>query len=271
MFTTRIGLVAALLLACAPAHPQGRRDVAMVIVYDNNPFDRKLDTAWGFACLITGTEKTILFDTGGDGRILLSNMRKLGLKPASVDIVVLSHIHGDHTGGLAAFLKANGKVTVYVPRSFPRAFKQTAIEAGAKVVDVHEPAEICRSVHSTGELGAGLKEQALVIRTARGLVVVTGCAHPGVVQMVKRAREALREDVHLVLGGFHLGGTSARGIRQIIADLRAQKVQKTAPVHCSGDLARQLLQREYQDDFILGGVGKTIRIPNAFPPPNPPK
>ena len=257
--------------SCAPPQPKARRDLTMTIVYDNNPYDKKLETKWGFGCLITGTEKTILFDTGGDGKTLLSNMRKLGLRPASVDIVVLSHIHGDHTGGLSQFLHANSNVTVYMLRSFPGEFKRAVVETGAKVVEVHEPAGICRRVHTTGEVGKWIKEQALVIETAEGLVVVTGCAHPGIVEMVRRAREVLRKDVYLVLGGFHLGGMSAGRIGKLIGELRAEKVQKTAPVHCSGDLARKLFGQEYKDDFILGGVGKTIRIEDAFPPPSPPK
>ena len=92
----------------------------MTIVYDNNRFDPRLRTAWGFSCVVRGLEKTILFDTGGDGRTLLGNMTQLGIEPAEVDIVVLSHIHGDHTGGLERFLEKNPRVIVYSPDACPQ-------------------------------------------------------------------------------------------------------------------------------------------------------
>ena len=100
-----------------------RYDLTVTVVYDNNPYKEGLETAWGFSCLITGSEKTILFDTGGDGSSLLGNMEKLAIEPDSIDTVVLSHIHGDHTGGLHSFLEKNHEITVYLPKSFPKRFR----------------------------------------------------------------------------------------------------------------------------------------------------
>lgn len=77
-----------------------------------------------FSCLIEGLDKTILFDTGGNGDILLANMQRLGLDPEDVDAVVLSHIDADHTGGLGAFLARNPDVTVYMPESLPASFQR---------------------------------------------------------------------------------------------------------------------------------------------------
>ena len=74
------------------------------IVYNNVPYKSGLETGWGFACQIEGLNKTVLFDTGGNGDILLSNMQRLGLDPESIEIIVLSHIHSDHTGGLGDLL-----------------------------------------------------------------------------------------------------------------------------------------------------------------------
>jgi len=81
----------------APSQKQAtdQNDIQITVVYDNNPFDQRLQTAWGFACLIEGTEKTVLFDTGENGGILLSNMLKLAIKPIQVDTVVISHAHHD--------------------------------------------------------------------------------------------------------------------------------------------------------------------------------
>jgi len=125
-----------------------------------------------------------------------------------LDVVVLSHIHGDHTGGLAGFLKENHHVTVYALQSFPESIKQTVRRVGAKLVEVHVPVQICENVYSTGELGAEIREQSLVVETNRGVIVITGCAHPGIVCIVEQARELRGRPVYLVLGGFHLSSAS---------------------------------------------------------------
>ncbi len=82
----------------------GVNNLAITVTYDNNPCKQGLETAWGFSATFTGAEKTILLDTGG-GRSLLDNMEKSAIEPDSIDVVVLSHIHGDHTGGLGSFLE----------------------------------------------------------------------------------------------------------------------------------------------------------------------
>ena len=234
--------------------------MTITIVYDNNGYDPRLSTAWGFGCVLEFGDHTILFDTGGDAPTLLGNMDKLGLDPRRIEAVVLSHIHGDHTGGLGGLLAIHNDVAVYVPHAFPTRFKAQVQATGATLVEVSEPMEILPGVYTTGELGKGIVEQALVARSAQGLVVITGCAHPGIVRMVEQAQEVGKDDIHLVLGGFHLGGAGKAQIGRIIADFRRLEVQKVAPCHCTGDRARAMFAREYGDDYILNGVGWEISI-----------
>jgi 7,8-dihydropterin-6-yl-methyl-4-(beta-D-ribofuranosyl)aminobenzene 5'-phosphate synthase len=235
--------------------------LTITIVYDNNAYDPRLKTAWGFSCLIEYRGQVILFDTGGDSPTLLANMDMLGIDPSRIEAVVLSHIHSDHTGGLSGLLPMAGDgLTVFVPRSFPEGSKE-AVRTRAQLVEVHESREVGQEVYTTGELGTGIIEQSLAVRTDEGLVVVTGCAHPGIVEVVRKAKALSGDEVYLVLGGFHLGGKSRKEIEGILSEFRRLGVRKVAPCHCTGDQAIGMLRQEYGEDFIQAGVGKVIRVP----------
>jgi 7,8-dihydropterin-6-yl-methyl-4-(beta-D-ribofuranosyl)aminobenzene 5'-phosphate synthase len=236
--------------------------LTLTIVYDNNEYDPCLETKWGFSCLIEGFEKTFLFDTGADSATLLSNVKKLKLDPAEIDVIVLSHIHGDHVGGLSGFLEENSDVIVYLPQSFPGSFKDMVKSFGAQVEEVSEAKELFTGVYTTGELDNGIEEQSLIVATSQGLVVITGCAHPGVVNIVRKAKDMLAEKpVCLVIGGFHLAGTATIQIESVIEGFRQLGVRKVAPCHCSGDETRRLFRQEYGEDYIDSGASKIITLP----------
>jgi 7,8-dihydropterin-6-yl-methyl-4-(beta-D-ribofuranosyl)aminobenzene 5'-phosphate synthase len=236
--------------------------VTISIVYDNNSYDQCLKTSWGFSCLIRGLEKNVLFDTGGNSALLLHNMKELKIDSQEIEVVVLSHIHGDHVGGLSGFLKENPHVIVYVPQSFLQSFKESAESFGAKVNEVSGVKELLARAYSTGELGTVIKEQSLVITTSKGLVIVTGCAHPGVVTIIRKAKEIFPDrQVYLVMGGFHLAGESTARIQSIIEQFQQLAVQKVAPCHCSGDETRSLFRQAYSEGYIESGAGRIITVP----------
>ncbi len=240
------------------------KDLSLTIVYDNNIHDRSLETRWGFSCYVKGPEKTLLFDVGGEGLVLLNNMKKLKINARSINAVVLSHIHHDHIGGLSHFLKINPSVTVFMPRSFPPSVKDTVRKAGAALEEIHDPMKICEEVYSTGELGTFIKEESLIIKTSKGLIVITGCAHPGIVNIIKKSKKFFKADVHLVLGGFHLCWMKLSQVRKIIKGVKKTGCRKVAPCHCSGNLARRQFEDVYGKDFISVGAGTTITIKDAF-------
>lgn len=234
--------------------------VTIDVIYDNNPYDRSLMTAWGFSCVVRLPQKVILFDTGGEGLTLLYNMGELGIDPGEIDIVVLSHIHGDHVGGLASFLQHKSDVTVYMPISFTQRLKDEVRLSGAKIEEVGGARELFEGAFTTGELNEGIKEQSLVLRTPQGLVVITGCAHPGVVNMVRKAKEISGDRVHLVLGGFHLGGASVSKIESIIENFVDLGVERVALCHCSGERARSLFKEHFGQNYIECGIGRRMSI-----------
>ncbi len=203
---------------------------------------------------------TLLFDTGGDGPTLMENMQKLNLNPKEIHAVFLSHFHGDHTGGIYRFLETNPTVTVYLPQSFPKEFKVNLKGYGAKVVEVSPSMKIAENLYSSGELGSEIIEQSLLILTPEGQIVITGCAHPGIDQIVQKAKELLAEPVLLVMGGFHLAGESEAHLSLIISKLKTLGVQFVAPCHCSGDATRRKCAQEFGQTYLNLGVGKRIKF-----------
>ncbi|MEN6336352.1 MAG: MBL fold metallo-hydrolase, partial [Phycisphaerales bacterium] len=182
------------------------------------------------------------------------------IDPAGIDALVLSHVHGDHAGGLMGLLQANPRVEVYLPASFPDRIKDLVRRAGAGIVEVNGPQRVCENVYTTGVLGRRVQEQAMAIRTQRGLVVLTGCAHPGVVPMVEAARRLHGENLLLVMGGFHLEWTIAGKVDRIIAAFQGLGVRHVAPTHCTGEKARLRFEERFGQGFIPVGVGKTLSL-----------
>ncbi len=242
------------------AHVVSLNKLSMTVIYDNNPYTEGLRAEWGLSCLIRGSERTILFDTGGNGSFLLENMNELGIDPQKIDTVVLSHLHSDHVGGLKEFLDKNEQVTVYLPVSFPQEFKDNLLSSSIKIMEVHDATEICDGVYTTGELGAGIKEQSLIVHTTQGMIVITGCAHPGIVAILKRAKDLVEDDILLAMGGFHLGGAGQGDLEKIIFSFRSMGVKFVGPCHCSGDLARKMLKEEYGDSYMHLGAGRVIKF-----------
>jgi len=236
------------------------KTIEITVICDNYEHVAGLEASWGFACMVDTPQENILFDTGGDGAILLNNMEKLGISPQDIDAVVISHDHWDHTGGLRVFLESNSQLPVYVVTAFSRGTKQLIETAGGQLVEVSQSQEIVPGVFSTGQVPGAPPEQALVVQADEGLVVVTGCAHPGVVNMVKAAMKVCEGKVHLVMGGFHMAQSSAQQIRAVIDQLRELGVQKAAPCHCSGGQTRQLFAEELGEDFIQIGVGSKLKF-----------
>ena len=237
-----------------------KSSIKMMVVYDNNPYNKELVTDWGFSCFVEGLEKSILFDTGARGQILLSNMKKLGLHPERIDAVVLSHAHRDHTGGLEELLKGNNGIEVWMPYFFPSDFRKKIREMGTSIVEVEKSRKICERAFTSGVLNGWIKEQALILETKGGLILMTGCAHPRITHIVSAVKGIFEKEIVLALGGFHLAGFDEEEIAGIVEKFRKMGVQKVGPCHCSGNDARIFFHEEYQKDFVEIGVGKEIEI-----------
>lgn len=265
MNTLVLAVVSVLLLPgsvpgdAAEMGPSRPEEVTVTILFDNDSADDRLGTDWGYAALIETPGHTVLFDTGTDGAILLENMRLMGKDPSAIESVVLSHAHGDHTNGLQALLDLGVRPRIFLLSAFPAELKGRAA-ASAEVVEASPGQEIAPGIRTTGQVGEAIPEQALVLETEAGVVVLTGCAHPGVVRMVESAREVSPGPIHLVMGGFHLGDVPEAEVGTILGQFRDMGVERAGPTHCTGDPAIGLFREEYGERYQPLGAGRVLRF-----------
>ena len=137
------------------------------ILYDNKSIERRFTYAWGFSCLVEGLKYNILFDTGGRGNILFHNMEEMKIGLNKIEHIFLSHIHGDHTGGLIPILKKKNDVTIWMPDSFPESAKFDIGSFGARIKGIDMSFHLFENVYSTGQLGRSPKEHGLIIDTKK--------------------------------------------------------------------------------------------------------
>jgi 7,8-dihydropterin-6-yl-methyl-4-(beta-D-ribofuranosyl)aminobenzene 5'-phosphate synthase len=266
---------------------------------------------WGFAALVEADGHRILFDTGARPDTVLSNARELQVDLAGVPDVVLSHSHGDHTGGLLAlrreYAKANPDALsrswvgrgIFLPRiPAPPTGGMAAIKAayeadGGQFVELDQPREMFPGVWLTGPVprvhpernwsGTGQvqtdmgavednlpEDQALVFDTDRGLVVLFGCGHAGVVNTLTHARRTVRDaPVYAVLGGLHLFEKDDATLDWTADRLRDFGVANLLGAHCTGLEAVYHLRSRLGLDrrrCVVGAVGASFTLNGGIDP-----
>jgi len=244
-------------------HPAGEGEtgpIKMTVIYDNTVATEGMKAEWGFSCFIEGTDKTILFDTGGNAETFQQNVGTLNIDLDAADAVVISHDHWDHVNGLPVLFKANRHAPIYIPYQFPYDFVRGIENESGEVVPIDEPEAVCEHVYLTGQMGDRIKEQSLIVNTPKGLIIVTGCSHQGIVNILKKAKQVLNREIYLVFGGFHLMGHSEEQVASIIRNFKELGVQKCGATHCTGETAIQMFKDAYGDDYVEIGAGRVLRF-----------
>jgi len=257
--TSWLLLFAAGVLCGGPAVAAG--PLRITVLYDNTAHRQDCSADWGFACLIEGTETTILFDTGTKADVFAANVGALRVDLSHVDALVISHPHGDHTGGIPVALKARPGLSVLLPFGSPSALAESLRSDGASVLAPEGPADVGRDALVTGPAGGRVPEQALVVRRPEGLVVVTGCSHPGIVAIVEKAKQVAGGKLLAVLGGFHLLEHSDDAVAGIVARFQELGVEKVGATHCTGEKAIEAFRKAYGARFVEMGAGRVVELP----------
>ena len=288
-------IAAALIWLTCPAMAGERvTNCKLTIICDAFGKSDALQKDWGFSALVECDGRRLLFDCGNDADKFAANFESLKIDLTELDVVVVSHRHGDHTAGLAQILQARPDIPVYAPADEPfstttppkfyrpgvaslpkhmRYFdgaEPDAVGHGTawkrKLTLINETKEILPGIHliaTVSETKGSLEmpELSLVVNTNEGAIVVTGCAHCGVENVVEAAA-AVESRTRLLVGGFHLVTTGEAEIERVAASLREHwKVTAVAPGHCTSEQGFLTLQRIFGDRYIYSGVGEAISLP----------
>ncbi len=231
------------------------------ILFDKRAADDKYYSGWGQSYLIDGK---VLFDLGESQEHVIKNIQELGVDLSAIEKIVISHKHWNHRAGLGQVLENNKNAELYVCSDLYQEIKDKG--SSHKVSVVKDSQEICKNIYTSGCFevlykGKSLLEQALFIRTEKGISIVCGCAHPGILEYLKKAREMFpQEKIYLIFGGFHLIDKDKRYIDYIAEELKSLGVVNIGPSHCTGFKASSLLKGYFPKNFIKIESGLEIDI-----------
>jgi 7,8-dihydropterin-6-yl-methyl-4-(beta-D-ribofuranosyl)aminobenzene 5'-phosphate synthase len=287
-----IGLVFLAALRASASATQDR----ITILYDAFGKSSGMKKDWGYSALVEYGGKHILFDTGNNTETFVQNVKISGVDLKKLDFAVISHRHGDHTGGMNYLLTVNPQVKIFAPKegfgvfgaSLPGTFyRQDASlpdymryyngkppqmmtfgtpwpSANFVLIDGVTEAAPGISVIATVSQTPGtleLRELSLAIETPKGLILVVGCSHPGIERIVE-ASMVLDKHVYAIVGGLHLVTTPDSEITRIVTALHDKwKVDRVALGHCTGEPAFAAFQRAFGVHYNYAGLGSVIELP----------
>lgn len=269
------------------------------ILVNNYVTSSKLLAEHGLSFFIEAHDRQILFDTGQTAAFI-HNAKVLELDLTSIETIILSHGHYDHTGGLESLLKLNNEAKLFMhPLVFQEKYslkngnlKYAGIpfDLNKAVVDKNrlnfntKASYIYDNVLLSGEIPRNndfevipkslmikedgklkqdniIDEQMLIIREKRGIIIILGCSHPGVANCIEYASSLIpNEKILALVGGMHLNSASNERIDKTINYLKSKDIERIIPLHCTGFKAMCEIKRVFKDKCIIGTVGEVLEI-----------
>ena len=203
------------------------------------------------------TDITIIYD---NYKFIEGNAKVADVDFSDVDEIIISHNHGDHTGGINTVLTQKKDIPVYIPYPPDKRLEDNTGANGGKVFSYANPFQLSEHVWTSGTMGDQIREQCLVIDHEKGLIVIVGCSHPGIAEMLASIKKNFNTDIYAVMGGFHLMNHTKSQIQGIIDDFNRMGVKKCGCTHCTGEKQIQQFREAYGDDFMEMGTGRRIEI-----------
>ncbi|UCC79297.1 MAG: MBL fold metallo-hydrolase [Candidatus Zixiibacteriota bacterium] len=253
---------------------QRNDNIIITILYNNISANDSIIADHGFSCLIESGDHRCLFDAGRISNIFITNVNKMRVDCSGIDYIFISHVHDDHMGGLFDILDKCNKPALCMPVSYPRqegeSFGDQADREYETMLDQLRPfvseliqhealANFGNNFYTTGIIEKHSYEQSLIVPTSKGLVIITGCAHPGILEIVRYAKELMKQDIYFVMGGFHLISTDSTRIKTIAQELR-KLTKYIGPCHCTGDKAREIFKDIFGEDYIDIKAGLKFKL-----------
>src|ERR1700722_16207174 len=275
--------------------PTAAEPARVTVLYDAFGKNATMTKDWGYAALVEINGRRILFDTGDDPAILAKNVKAKGVDLTKLDFVVLSHRHSDHVGGLSYLLSVNPKGKIYAPKegfgSFgpylpsrfyrkdqslpaemryyngapPDVMRFGTVFPGANIQLIDKTTEVVPGITLIAQVSdvpgtKELKELSLAINTADGIVLIVGCSHPGIENIVAEAAK-INPHIHFIAGGFHLVAAQDPAIEKIATTLHdTYKVDYIAPGHCTGEPTFAALQKTFGEHYLYAGLGTVLNL-----------
>ena len=261
--------------------------------------DQSLNWEHGISYLIQTEGKKILFDTGQSGEFI-NNAKKLDIDLSDLDYVVISHSHYDHSGGLKKLIQSyqpnfklilgqdffkgkyslEGDIYRYTGSDFDQEYLH---KKGIEVEFVEDIKYITENImvitnfkrdpqyENTNEtmyikedeeykLDDFKDEVSLVVNTEKGLVVIVGCSHPGIVNILEEIRRKTGKEIYQVLGGLHLMKEDDEKINNIIDYLKEREIKKISACHCTGKQGETMLSQQMEEEFQRNSTGDILVI-----------
>ena len=246
-------------------------EIDFTILYDDVSLNDSFIGDQGFSCMIEIEEKSYLFDAGNIKDILKKNTEKLDIDCSNIEFIYISHLHTDHICGLSGIIDKCNKPLLILPSEFPitqtpkaRGYVEETLVDADKIVSntikIKEPTKIGDYFYSTGVMEEKTYEQALIINTSKGLIILVGCSHPGIVEIVKQAKSQLKKEVYFVMGGLHLEGEKYPDKIKDIATQLKGLTKYIAAGHCNDEKAQGIFKSTFGNKFIDIKAGLSFNI-----------
>lgn len=270
------------------------------IIENTKPLDSILECEHGLSFFVEYDGKKIIFDTGKDGENFLENANKLTADIKNADYMVLSHGHYDHTGGVIPYIdtygnnfkliinpsvffprykySGNKKVDIGIPftrkdlekRKVEMIFSEDLVTISDKIdvvsnFSLHPEYRMEDSGLLCEEDGIEKKdfmpgESVLVMKHEKGLVLLIGCSHSGVVSIIEKVKKLYDENIYAVFGGTHLVVASPGFVNKTVEYFKNSQIEKIGVCHCNGANAGKIFKKEIPDRYFQITSGKVITI-----------